>query len=182
MIKQNQTYLNRLHVVMDAICIYLAGYVAYYIRFKLNIHGFWLNKEIFEYNRYYKEFYQYQQPLITSLIFLLLLYSFFGLYTPKRYQRGSKELVNLMKANLIGLGVSAFVITVFQIQNFPRSLYLLFYFFNFIFGVFSRYLIRKVLKVNRKKGRNIKHTVFIGFSTSAAAYIDRIKANPQWGL
>ena len=182
MIKQNQTYLNRLHVVMDAVCIYLAGYVAYYIRFKLNIHGFWLNKEIFEYNRYYKEFYQYQQPLITSLIFLLLLYSFFGLYTPKRYQRGSKELVNLMKANLIGLGVSAFVITVFQIQNFPRSLYLLFYFFNFIFGVFSRYLIRKVLKVNRKKGRNIKHTVFIGFSTSAAAYIDRIKANPQWGL
>ena len=134
MIKQNQTYLNRLHVVMDAICIYLAGYVAYYIRFKLNIHGFWLNKEIFEYNRYYKEFYQYQQPLITSLIFLLLLYSFFGLYTPKRYQRGSKELVNLMKANLIGLGVSAFVITVFQIQNFPRSLYLLFYFFNFIFA------------------------------------------------
>ena len=117
MIKQNQTYLNRLHVVMDAVCIYLAGYVAYYIRFKLNIHGFWLNKEIFEYNRYYKEFYQYQQPLIASLIFLLLLYSFFGLYTPKRYQRGSKELVNLVKANLIGLGVSAFVITVFQIQN-----------------------------------------------------------------
>ena len=36
--------------------------------------------------------------------------------------------------------------------------------------------------MNRKKGRNIKHTVFIGFSTSAAAYIDRIKANPQWGL
>ncbi|MCI6010827.1 MAG: undecaprenyl-phosphate glucose phosphotransferase, partial [Anaerostipes hadrus] len=40
----------------------------------------------------------------------------------------------------------------------------------------------KILKTNRKKGRNIKHTVFIGFSTSAAAYIDRIKSNPQWGL
>ena len=182
MIKQNQTYLNRLHVVMDALCIYLAGYVAYYIRFKMKIAGFWLNYEIFEFNRYYKEFYQYQQPLIGSLILLLLLYSFFGLYTPKRYQRGSKELVNLLKANLIGLGISAFVITVWQIQNFPRSLYLLFYFFNFIFGVLSRYIIRKILRDNRKKGRNIKHTVFIGFSTSAAAYIDRIKANPQWGL
>ena len=75
MIKQNQTYLNRLHVVMDAVCIYLAGYVAYYIRFKLNIHGFWLNKEIFEYNRYYKEFYQYQH-LFTIIIFL-----FRSLYT-----------------------------------------------------------------------------------------------------
>ena len=41
---------------------------------------------------------------------------------------------------------------------------------------------RRILKTNRKKGRNIKHTVFIGFSTSAAAYIDRIKSNPQWGL
>ena len=182
MIKQNQTYLNRLHVVMDAVCIYFAGFAAWYIRFKCTIFGFWLNQEIFDLNRYYPEFYQYQKPLISSLILLLLLYSFFGLYTPKRYQRGSKELVNLVKANLIGLGLSAFVITVWQIQNFPRSLYLLFYLFNFIFGLLSRYIIRRILKTNRKKGRNIKHTVFIGFSTSAAAYIDRIKSNPQWGL
>ena len=182
MIKQNQTYLNRLHVVMDAACIYFAGFAAWYIRFKCTIFGFWLNQEIFDLNRYYPEFYQYQKPLISSLILLLLLYSFFGFYTPKRYQRGSKELVNLVKANLIGLGLSAFVITVWQIQNFPRSLYLLFYLFNFIFGLLSRYIIRRILKTNRKKGRNIKHTVFIGFSTSAAAYIDRIKSNPQWGL
>ena len=51
-----------------------------------------------------------------------------------------------------------------------------------VFGLLSRYIIRRILKTNRKKGRNIKHTVFIGFSTSAAAYIDRIKSNPQWGL
>ena len=105
MIKQNQTYLNRLHVVMDAVCIYFAGFAAWYIRFKCTIFGFWLNQEIFDLNRYYPEFYQYQKPLISSLILLLLLYSFFGLYTPKRYQRGSKELVNLVKANLIGLGL-----------------------------------------------------------------------------
>lgn len=182
MIKQNQTYLNRLHVVIDAVCIYLAGLAAFHIRFTFKIFGFWLNRDVFEFNRYWPPFVQYQEPLIISMILLLLLYSFFGLYTPKRYQRGSKELVNLVKANLIGLGISAFVITVWQIQSFPRSLYLLFYLFNFIFGVLSRYIIRKVLRDNRKKGRNIKHTVFIGFSTSAAAYIDRIKANPQWGL
>ena len=182
MIKQNQTYLNRLHVVIDAVCIYLAGLAAYHIRFTVSLFGFSFNGGMFEHNRYYPPFAQYQFPLIISLVLLLLLYSFFGLYTPKRYQRGSKELVNLVKANLLGLGLSAFVITVLQIQNFPRALYLLFYLFNFIFGVLSRYVIRKVLRDNRKKGRNIKHTVFIGFSTSAAAYIDRIKANPQWGL
>lgn len=182
MIKQNQTYLNRLHVLIDALCIYLSGFVAYYTRFNLEIFGFKVYKEIFEYNRYCFPFKYYQRPLIATLIILLLIYAFFGLYTPKRYQRGTKELVNLLKANLLGLGISAFIITVFQIQNFPRSLYLLFYLFNFIFGLISRYIIRKILKDNRKKGRNIKHTVFVGFSTSAAAYIDRIKANPHWGL
>ena len=52
MIKQNQTYLNRLHVVMDAVCIYFAGFAAWYIRFKCTIFGFWLNQEIFERNPY----------------------------------------------------------------------------------------------------------------------------------
>ena len=56
MIKQNQTYLNRLHVVMDAVCIYFAGFAAWYIRFKCTIFGFWLNQEIFDLNRYYPEF------------------------------------------------------------------------------------------------------------------------------
>ena len=136
MIKQNQTYLNRLHVVMDAVCIYFAGFAAWYIRFKCTIFGFWLNQEIFDLNRYYPEFYQYQKPLISSLILLLLLYSFFGLYTPKRYQRGSKELVNLVKANLIGLGLccicdhcmadselSSFFISVILLFNFILVFY-----------------------------------------------------------
>ena len=182
MIKQNQTYLNRLHVLIDAICIYLAGITAYQIRFNLSIFGFEVYKYVFTYNRYPFPFRYYQVPLIITLIVLLILYASFGLYTPKRYQRGSRELVNLLKSNVIGLGIAAFVITIFQIQNFPRSLYLLFFIVNFIYGVISRYIIRKILKVNRKRGHNIKHTVFVGFSTSAAAYIDRIKSNPHWGL
>ena len=40
MIKQNQTYLNRLHVVMDAVCIYFAGFAAWGI-------GLWLAFQTF---------------------------------------------------------------------------------------------------------------------------------------
>ena len=49
MIKQNQTYLNRLHVLIDAICIYLAGVTAYQIRFNLSIFGFEVYKYVFTY-------------------------------------------------------------------------------------------------------------------------------------
>lgn len=183
MIKQNQTYLNRLHVLIDAACIYLSGIAAYYFRFHEGpILGIRFYCDVFEYNKYPFPIKYYQFPLIVALFVILILYASFGLYTPKRYQRGSKELINLFKANAIGLGIAAFVITIFQISNFPRSLYLLFFVINFIFGVISRYIIRKTLKINRQRGHNIKHTVFVGFSTSTAAYIDRIKANPHWGL
>ena len=33
----------------------------------------------------------------------------------------------------------------------------------------------------RKKGRNIKHVLIVGYSKAAEGYIDRIRANPQWG-
>ena len=40
--------------------------------------------------------------------------------------------------------------------------------------------------LNKKKcccifGKNQKHVIVIGFSVAAAAYIDRIRENPQWG-
>ena len=79
MIKQNQTYLNRLHVVMDAVCIYFAGFAAWYIRFKCTIFGFWLNQEIFDLNRYYPEFYQYQKQLFDPVI--VIVFVLWSLYT-----------------------------------------------------------------------------------------------------
>ena len=37
------------------------------------------------------------------------------------------------------------------------------------------------LRAFRKQGFNQKHILLIGYSQSAEGYIDRIKANPQWG-
>ena len=82
MIKQNQTYLNRLHVVMDAVCIYFAGFAAWYIRFKCTIFGFWLNQEIFDLNRYYPEILSISEttdwffdPVIVIIFVLWSLYT-----------------------------------------------------------------------------------------------------------
>ena len=72
MIKQNQTYLNRLHVLMDALCIYFAGFAAHFVRFNFQFFSFEFNGDLFERNRYYLDFFQYQQPLIGALIILLL--------------------------------------------------------------------------------------------------------------
>lgn len=44
-----------------------------------------------------------------------------------------------------------------------------------------RNIIREVLRDMRKQGYNQKHILLIGYSRAAEQYIDRIKANPEWG-
>ena len=38
-----------------------------------------------------------------------------------------------------------------------------------------------VLMYARKSGFNQKHILIVGYSRTAEAFIDRVKANPQWG-
>lgn len=42
-------------------------------------------------------------------------------------------------------------------------------------------LIRICLRKIRKSGFNLRHIIFVGYSSAAEAFIDRIYANPQWG-
>jgi Undecaprenyl-phosphate glucose phosphotransferase len=44
-----------------------------------------------------------------------------------------------------------------------------------------RVAVRKILSVIRKKGRNTKQVVIVGYSRACEQYIDRILVNPQWG-
>ena len=47
--------------------------------------------------------------------------------------------------------------------------------------MFFRLSFRGILKKIRKKGKNIKHIVLVGYSDTCKRYIDLILANPSWG-
>ena len=42
-------------------------------------------------------------------------------------------------------------------------------------------MISKVLRTIRKRGKNLKHVLLVGYSRAAEGFIDRIKQNPEWG-
>jgi len=44
-----------------------------------------------------------------------------------------------------------------------------------------RYILDRILRALRRRGKNIKHVLIVGYSYAAEGYIDRIRANPQWG-
>lgn len=176
MIKENQKVLNRMHVVLDGIMVYLAFSISYYIRF-----GCPLFEGLFDQRGYHKLFWQYQPMMLVLVPMYLILFSCFHMYRPKRYHARHIEYFNILKANVAGLGLILAYIFFTKTMDFPRTLLAIFFCTNTLLMILERYMILRVMYRTRKGGRNLKHLILVGFSTAASGYIDRIKANPQWG-
>ena len=172
MIKENQKYFNRLHVLLDAIVIALSFWLSYLIRF---------DSGLIPTRGYYPTIQQYSRFLIFIIPAYLLLYSTFHLYAPKRFLSKRAEFTNLLKANFAGISGTIVIIYITMPSYFSRIFLFLFSLTNMTAAYAYRCLIRRWLHDTRKRGMNLKHVVIVGFSPAAVAYIDRIKANPQWG-
>ncbi|MGN0244116.1 MAG: undecaprenyl-phosphate glucose phosphotransferase [Lachnospiraceae bacterium] len=172
MIKENQKYFNRLHVIIDGIIIFLAFSFSYFVRFTSN----WIAHE-----KYYPDFRRYAGILPIAIPAYLLLYAAFHLYQPKRYLNKRSEFWNLLKANITGIGILMGIFYLVNPAYFSRIFLFIFAGSNFLLCYIYRSMIRVWLHAARKNGMNLKHIIIIGFSPAAAAYIDRVKNNPHWG-
>lgn len=177
MIKDNQKYFNRLHVVLDALVIAVSYLLAWWLYFESRFADKSIGK--LEMGVYF-----------SALYFLvpgyLILYYWFRMYTPKRVQRTEDEILNVFKANVVGyilvLAVLFMANSVNEdMQHFSRGMLTVFAVINTCATLLMRALIRRILHLFRKKGYNLKHILLVGYSRAAEAYIDRIMANPQWG-
>jgi len=172
LIKDNQKYFNRLHVILDAAIIVISYIAAYYIKFKtdwfVNVGGT-------------LSFRTYASALIIIVPLYMMLYSLFNLYASKRIQARRIECSNIIKANTVGLLIFIVGLYIVNEPNFSRSMMFIFYVINIVADVFFRNSVRYVLRSVRENGFNMKHVLLVGYSHAAEQYIDRIKANPQWG-
>ena len=177
MIKDNQNRLNRLHVVLDALVTAFSYLVAWYIV----IGSGWaemLGKQTLDVTFYFS-------ALVIIVPGYLLLYTFFNLYTPKRVLGRRNEFGKILKANTIGLLIFGLVLYLGRknphLFNFSQRLVVYFYIVNVILITAERNAIRIVLRSMRSKGYNQKHILLVGYSNAAEGFIDRVKANPEWG-
>ncbi len=170
MIKDNQTAFNRLHIVADGFFVLLSYCLAYMLRFV------WL--DMAKAGNYTVE--AYFRFLIVVLPVYLSIYWFCGLYAPKRGRGMQWELWLVLKANIIG--GAGFIVLLFLFKmDISRSFLAIFYGMNVVLESFFRFFVRKLLEHFRRKGKNLKHILIVGYSRAAEAYVDRILANPQWG-
>ncbi len=177
MIKDRQSFLNKLHVILDGLMIVLAYVMAYILRFII------IGAKDFQYDPLSEEaFRYYAMPLVVLVPGMLVLYAMFGLYSPKRGTSRRRELVRILGANVTGILI--FVTCLYLIKDrYFYSGYMIFYFaiYNVCLIIIERSVIRIVLYKMRKKGFNLKHVLLVGYSSSAESLIDRVKQNPHWG-
>ncbi len=171
MIKDNQRYFNRLLVVIDALVIIGSYSLAFFIKF---ISG-WMDSFLVLSTGQYFELLMFATPG------LLLLYASCHLYTSKRVSTTSEEILQLLKANVLGMLIFSVALYIFKLNHYSRMMIAIFFVLNFILEVVFRNSLRFFLRFFRKKGYNKKYVLLVGYSRAAEEYIDRILANPQWG-
>lgn len=171
MIKDNQKYFNRLHVLIDALIVIGSYLLAWFLQIKiLTAPGTGVYSDAV-----------YMLVLLPLVPGMLLLYSAFNLYTPKRVQGRRLEYGNVIKANLLGLLIFLAMTMAVKKIDFSRGVVFTFFALNVTTDIIARVIIRGLLRDMRRRGMNLKHILLVGYGQAAREYIDRILENPQWG-
>lgn len=174
MIKDNQKYFNRIHLLVDAIVVAISYMLAWYLKFASPFSNIDPSIGVLSRQTYF-------QALYFIVPGYVLLYYYFNLYTPKRATVHKYEIINIIQANTIGLVLLMVVLYMVEQINFSRSMIAMFYGINIVLTTIFRSLIRMLLQFFRKKGYNLKYILLVGYSRAAEEYINRINSNPQWG-
>lgn len=179
MIKDNQIFFNRLHIVLDAVVVTASYACAWAIKFLSP----WSDTTPGETALSAETYFSFLYFLVPAH---LILYSIYNLYSSKRSNRFRTEVYGIFRANtvgIVGVMVSFFLLStsVTGVIDFSRSFIFMFYLLNMLMMILYRYGVRRVLRHFRKKGNNLKHVLLVGYSRAAEAYLDRITANAEWG-
>ena len=174
LIRDHQKYFNKLLVLLDAIVIA----AAYWFSWFLWLSGYVKENDpgigILSVETYFA-------ALAAIVPGYLILYNTFDLYSSKRTAKTIYEIFNIIKANTVGLLAVMVVLYAINIPDFSRGMVGVFYGINIVAESLMRKSVRYGLRRMRKKGYNVKHILLVGYSRAGEEYINKIKANPEWG-
>ena len=176
MIKDNQRFLNKLHVLLDVLIICASYALAWLLTIVAPIfpagHGV-LPPQV------------YFVALIPIVPAYLLLYWAFHLYEPKRTHSKRAELWHICQACAVGLMLLTSILFAFRrsgyFGNFSTRMLVAFSIIDITLTTVERFGIRYILSRLRRKGFNQKHVMLVGFSDASDQFIDACRRNPDWG-
>ena len=173
LIKQNQSKLNAVHVIMDIVISVLSFMLSYYFLY------YFLNTDIFLNDDHDIRF------IVGLPVFLaaiqLVCNHICDLYRSYRYTSFMRESVNIMKASLAVFVVSIFLsMMLSRLYQYQVAL-TLYFFIECMLAVLYRFFLRLFLRLMRKKGYNKKYIVLLGVNNCTENFIKKIESSPDLG-
>ncbi len=173
MIKQNQTKLNILHVVIDAVISFSACIASYYLMI-------W----VFDLNMLTEYHYDAKTALLVlfGIATLQILCNFScDLYRSYRSTRFAFEILNILRSGLIVFTIMIIFVIIMS-RLYQYQIPLMFYFFaNSAGSVIYRLFLRNFLRYLRSKGYNKKYIIILGVNNCTERFIDKINSSPTLG-
>lgn len=172
MIKQNEKSINKIIALIDIITIVLAFLITWYFRV---VSG------LFKMEGGYLSFKEYLVPVIIMIPIYLIIYNYKKLYIVERVIFLSKEVWNIVVANIIGILIFIGVLFITKQINYSRVFLIIFFITCTTCTCIQRVIIRFIMRSIRKNGYNKKYTVFVGYNEDTRKFYNLIKSNKHWG-
>lgn len=170
MIKDNQRFLSRFQILLDAVVITISYFLSYYVKIVLME-----NRTGVLPTRYYFTAYGIIGP------FFLLIFIMTRLYDDKGYDSLWRQFFGSIRSNAFAVALVLGGLYIINQPDFSRSMLIFFVSFNVLFMMIHRIVVRSIVVSLGKRGINQKAVLLVGYSRATEQYIDRLIANPEWG-
>ncbi len=159
---------------MDALVIFGTYWFAWYLRYRSPVFSVNSVEAV--------SFSEYMTALFFIIPLIIIMYWAVGLYRSNRMRGRRSEISNVFLVNILGYLLVILALFMTRRMHWSRSMLAAFFALNAFTDSLIRLLIREVIKKLRRDGRFVRNILLVGYSRAAEEYIDRVKANPQWGL
>lgn len=157
-LKKFDIYFGILRLPVDFTLAYLALYSAYFLRQSQVVSGVLSPVD----ESYFAIFSQYLMVSFWYVVGLIVIFSFFGLYSLKSVDRVSRQFRKVFLSVLVWL--MAIISYYFLIRSFPfsRSVIFLDAALVMVFVGIGRYLVQKVQNLFLKRGIGVRRVILVG--------------------
>ena len=170
MIRENQSFLNRLNIFLDGAWVWVSFLLGYWVRFYLLPGGVRV-----------MPFTAYVAVAFALVPLHLLSYTAAGLYRSQRKRRLYQELGRLFWVGALDFVILQMVFFLLKDVHFSRLALAAFFLLSNGGLAVKRIILRKFLHRVRRKGYNQKRVLVIGGGPTARQYIQEIRRNPELG-
>ncbi|MBP8865239.1 MAG: undecaprenyl-phosphate glucose phosphotransferase [Acetobacterium sp.] len=172
MIKSNQRFFNFILVLFDLGVVTASLLFAWYIRFV---------SPFFDDGVRTMNLTAYIELLIIIIPLYLGLFVFFGLYQPYRKQRFFKECREIIFANIVGITILMSALFTMKSIHFSRIMLGVFFLTSTLVMIVERGSIRKILRMARERGFNIKYIIIVGAGSIGQTFAAKVAGDRQLG-